>query len=89
MACRGSGALFTPLEVLPQAWMMLVAGYETTAVTIAQTLFCVARAPAVEAALLREIDGHSAGSVPSQDTIGEWPLALVPLSSPPTAVSAI
>lgn len=83
---RASGRLFTPLETLPQAWMMLVAGYETSAVTVAQTLFCVARCPAAEEAPLREIDGHSADSVPTQDTLTEWPFALV---RPPCTTSAL
>lgn len=75
--CRGSGQLFTPLEALPQAWMMLVAGYETTAVTVATTVFCVSQHASVEAELLREVDSHSADAVPTQETLDRWPFAQV------------
>eukprot|EP00892_Ulva_mutabilis_P000879 jgi/Ulvmu1/10792/UM069_0026.1 len=73
---KASGQLFTPLEAMPQAWMMLVAGYETTAVATVQTLFCVAQHADAEAQLLREIDGHSADELPAHDTLDQWPFAL-------------
>ena len=75
---RTTGKPFTDVEVANQAFLMLMAGYETTANALAFTLYCLsqpAHAPKL-AKLLAEIDAAGPGPVTAAD-LGEGKYAYV------------
>lgn len=61
-------------ELLGQTAMLLIAGHDTTAYTLAWTLFLLTQHPAIQAALGDEIDEAGLGEQPSLDAVMRLPL---------------
>lgn len=63
--------------MLQQGNVFMAAGFETTAVTLAFTVFLLATNPEAEAKLLKEIDRVGRDFMPTYKNAGDWPYALV------------
>ena len=53
-----NGKPFSDTAIASQAFIMVLAGYETTANTLAFTMYNLARSPACQAKLAAEVDAH-------------------------------
>lgn len=62
---------FTALQVASQLNTFLLAGYETTASSLAFTVYHVAKSPEAEAKLLAEIDDFGRDRVPTLEELDQ------------------
>jgi cytochrome P450 len=62
--------------VVAQGLIFTIAGYETTSTAISYTIALLSMNPAAESRLLQEINAR-AGQVPTLQTMGQWPYAMV------------
>jgi cytochrome P450 len=75
-ACRGTKERLDSTQVIAQGLIFTIAGYETTSAAISYTVALLSMNAAAEARLLQEIDAR-AGQVPTLQTMGQWPYAMV------------
>jgi cytochrome P450 len=68
-----SGAGLTDSELVGHAAVLFIAGHETTAFTLAWTLFLLAQHPEVMRALVGELDAVLAGAPPTAAQLGSLP----------------
>jgi cytochrome P450 len=68
-----SGASLTDAELVGHASVLFIAGHETTAFTLAWTLFLLAQHPAVMRDVADEIDGVLGGASPTVDRLADLP----------------
>jgi cytochrome P450 len=57
--------------MLAQPYTFILAGYETTAVALAYTIYCLARHPEVEERLIREVDAFGRERPVSMESLEE------------------
>lgn len=62
---EGDGGRFTDEQVRNQAMTLLIAGHDTTAAGLTWVFYCLARHPAVAAAVQQELDGVLADRLPT------------------------
>jgi thromboxane-A synthase/cytochrome P450 family 3 subfamily A len=67
------GRSFTNMEVASQLNTFLLAGYETTASSLAFTVYHVAKSPEAEAKLLAEIDAFGRSRAPTLEELDQLP----------------
>lgn len=70
-----SGQPMSDKQLRDEAVNLLLAGHETTALTLTWALMLIGQHPEIEAALLAEIDTALAGRSPTQDDLPGLPLA--------------
>ena len=71
---RETGQMFTKEEVLPQAFIFLLAGYETTANTLGYAIYLLAKNKDKERALIDEIDrlGEGKSDLPTVEELKSY-----------------
>lgn len=70
------------LQITAQVTTFLTAGYETTASTLACTIYNISATPAAEEKLLQEIDGFGRNFVPTYEDLDKVGRAVLAVSHP-------
>ena len=70
--------MYFPLQIAAQAFVFLLAGYETTANALAFATYLLAINPKKEEAMVAEIDAFGAGLTPTYDDLQKVLLSSTP-----------
>lgn len=68
---KDSGAAMSDEELLDELMTLIIAGHETSAITLNWSWYFIARHAAVETRLLEEIDGAFAGDIPAFEDLAK------------------